>query len=510
MLAGLLVGLIAGVALVLGIAGLRLVFENIYLHGFGDFVGWLGLPALLAVVAGVVAGARLPVHRVWRVAGLVLGSLLAGAAVGAAVGAMAGSSPTTPWLGGLIGGGTGVVGGTLGAILLQGRRAAAATGAMILLSLLPAACSAPAPGEATNLPAPDPAVVDAVVFLLGDPGLMREETSPLAARMQDDVEEWSEAVGAEGHIAVVVLGDIVYPVGLHPADHPDRERDSLRLAAQISMVSGEAADAAGARMIFLAGNHDWGHERDWAGALRLVRLEEFLNAWSGPAAGRLSLRPEPGTGGPDVVDLGSEVRLILLDTAWWLFAAEADEKEDMIQGIRRALRTADDRRVIMAAHHPLRTGGPHGAADDLARSFGIRFLLRKAGLLLQDLSSVPYADLRSRLDDAFATVRRPEIFAGGHEHSLQVFGAEDSRVPRDVVIGSGSRLTEVQNAAGMLFGRSEPGYAKVMVLRNGDLHLRLEAAPDRYLSCEGAPDVDACMADGIEAFRTVWAETLGP
>jgi hypothetical protein len=507
-LAGLLTGAIAGIAVVLCVAGLRLVVEDIYLQGFGDFVSWLGVPAVVGLVAGGVAGARLPIDRFWRSAGLVIGGLVAGAAAGAAVGAAFGSNPEAPWLGGLIGSGVGVSFATLGAVRLRGR-AAGLPSALLSALLLPlTACSPAAPSEARTLPAPDRADVEAIVFLLGDPGLMQRETHPVAVRLRADIEAWSASLGAEGHVALVVLGDVLYPAGLHAADTRERERDSLRLATQISLVSGEAAEAAGARAIFLAGNHDWGHEADWAGALRLVRLGEFLDSWTGPAAGRLTMSPEPGTGGPGIVDLGRGVRLVLLDTAWWLLGADPFGKDEVIEGLREALRSAAGRRVIVAAHHPLRSAGPHGVAEELGRTFGVRFLLQKAGLLLQDLTSPPYADLRARLGEVFSDAGRPDIFAGGHEHSLQVFGLEATPVPRDLVVGSASKLTKVRNAPGLLFARSEPGYAKVFVLRDGGLHIRIEAAPARYLTCENATDLDACMADGVAAFRTVWAETL--
>jgi hypothetical protein len=374
---------------------------------------------------------------------------------------------------------------------------------------LGARASVPDPPSAPRVTAePDASQVESVVFLLGDGGNARQHLSPILPRVRADVERWSGRLERDSAVVVLFLGDNVYPSGLPEQGSLTWAGDSAKVADQASLVAGPLGRKRGARAIFLAGNHDWGHEADWAGALRLVRLGEFLDSWTGPAAGRLTMSPEPGTGGPGIVDLGRGVRLVLLDTAWWLLGADPPGKDEVIEGLREALRSAAGRRVIVAAHHPLRSAGPHGVAEELGRTFGVRFLLQKAGLLLQDLTSPPYADLRARLGEVFSDAGRPDIFAGGHEHSLQVFGLEATPVPRDLVVGSASKLTKVRNAPGLLFARSEPGYAKVFVLRDGGLHIRIEAAPARYLTCENATDLDACMADGVAAFRTVWAETL--
>lgn len=509
---GLVLGAVSGLLVVLALAGLRRVVENMYVHGFGDFVGWLGAPAAVGLVGGIVAGFALPVRAFWRRATLLMAAIAIGAVLGAAAGLLLGSEPSAPWVGGLIGAGGLAALAWVGLLVRTLRPGAVAVVPLAALLVPLVACSGPAaaPNEPRTMPAPDPAEVESIVFLVGDPGLARREDDPIIHKLRADIERWSAQLGPNANVAAVTLGDMMYPDGLHPVGHELRERDSLRMVSQIAIVSGEAADRAGALAVFTPGNHDWGQEEDWAGARRLVRLEEFLESWEGPAAGRLILSPEPGTGGPGVLDIGPDLRLLLLDTAWWLYDAAPEAKAAVIDSVRAAIRSAGGRRIVMAAHHPLESGGPHGTAPDLRRSLGFRFLLKKAGLLLQDLDSRPYADLRRQLLAAFDDVGHPDVFAGGHEHSLQVFQADATAARRGVVIGSASKLTEVRYAPGMKFGRSEPGYGKLLLLRDGRLHLRIEAAPARYLTCEGAADVNACVEEGVAAYRTVWAEEIEP
>jgi hypothetical protein len=308
---------------------------------------------------------------------------------------------------------------------------------------------------------------------------------------------------------VLFLGDNVYPDGLPEPGSLTWAEDSAKISDQASLVAGEAARTRGARAIFVAGNHDWGERTDFGGAVRLGHQEELLERLSagGPA---VALLPAAGTGGPAVVDVGAHLRLVLLDTAWWLLEAEEEQHGLVLRGVADALATAGPRRVVIAAHHPFTSGGPHGGAMALGRTLGVRTLISLSGANLQDLASRPYADLRNGLVRIFAEHGPPALFAGGHEHSMQLLqGLGPTDPPHTVVSGAASKLTAVGAAPGMRFARSEPGFARLLVLADGRLHLSIETTGADYLIC---PDTEAervpCMAEGVEGFRTVWSEGL--
>jgi len=503
----LVAGLLGAMLVLLGYLAFLASVEEVYLHGWQELVGWRSLPALLAPVVAVQAAWRHEPHRFGRQLAMLGVGALSGALVGGALGALLASHPSGPWAGGLMGAGAGTLLGMLPMVVPTSWLQAVPALALVLVVSACRPSPDPAPSRVVSQPLQDSSGVESVVFFLGDPGEALMESHPVLPRLRRDVEAWARHLGGDGSVRVALLGDLVYPDGMGPPGSEGRATDSLRLASQIALVEGPEALAHDARALFLPGNHDWGQEEGHRGEERLQNIEDFLGSWSGPARGRVGLVPDAGRGGPVVVDLGDELRLVILDTAWWLLGREPSETESMLRSVRRALESAGSRRVVVAAHHPLESGGPHGAGVDLGSLFGIRWLLKKAGILLQDLDSRPYSGLKTGLLEVFREAGRPALFIGGHEHSLQVFEGGISSAARAVVVGSGSKLTGLSAVSGMLFGRSEPGYAVLVSRENGDLQLILKSAPDRFLRCP-EDGRETCMQQGDAAFRTVWSETL--
>ncbi len=287
------------------------------------------------------------------------------------------------------------------------------------------------------------------------------------------------------------------------------------MSDQIDMIRDPAAQERAARMYMVAGNHDWGLAEDQEGARRLRNLGAFVDRERERGA-NVDLAPTAGSGVPDVVDVGDRLRLVLLDTAWWLFDAEPRGKEAFIGGVRDAIAGAGARRVVVAAHHPYQSAGPHGGFFSIGKTLGIRYLLYRSGALLQDLSSRPYRQMRLALGEVFREEGRPLAFVGGHEHSLQVIAHDDPGAPRySIVSGSASKLTGVGPIPGTMFQRSAPGYVQLVVRENGAVDVEVVAGPPRFLSCpENEPaelEWERCMTEGAASFETVYAARLvGP
>jgi hypothetical protein len=351
--------------------------------------------------------------------------------------------------------------------------------ALFLLLAAPAAAQVPA----SAAPAPPLHAVAESLFLIGDAGHPASGGEPVLIALRHQLER------SGGPATVVFLGDNLYPAGLPAPDHLERPEMERRLDDQVDAVK----DAA-ARVVFIPGNHDWakGGPDGWA-AVR--REEERVEARGGA---NVSFLPNDGCPGPEIVDAGDRLRLVALDTQWWLHdhdrpehpgsSCPADSEEEIVAALRSAIEGAGGRDVVVLGHHPLQSGGPHGGRFGVKQHLfpltewkknlylplplvgSIYPLARGAGLTPQDIPSGEYRRMR----DALAGAMRghwPLAWASGHEHVLQVI--ESSAWGRVLVSGAGiyGHVTYVRGVPGSLFGAARPGFMRIDFLRDGSRRL---------------------------------------
>ena len=340
-------------------------------------------------------------------------------------------------------------------------------------------------------PLPAPGGPDVVLYLVGDSGRKVAELSqvftPLAA-----------AAARDGERSVVaILGDNIYPAGLPAPGSPDRSEMEARLEAQLA-----AARAAG-RGVVVPGNHDWARwTPDGWNAIR--RQEAFVTAHGGPT---VTFAPSDGCPGPVVFDVGATVRLIALDTQWWLHEYEKPvgasspcpekSEDDVVASLREALRTAGGRRTVVLAHHPLEAGGLSGShytwQDHLfpltpfvpwlwlpMPVFGSLTVAGRTAFANQQFEIAPkYLILRAAMSKAFDPVP-PLVWAAGHDHSLQVIRLPGESRNWNLVSGAGGgtkSVTPVREVTGTVFCRSVPGYMRILFEKNGPARLAVVAVP---------------------------------
>lgn len=337
---------------------------------------------------------------------------------------------------------------------------------------------------AVPVPAAPAAEIDVSLFLIGDTG------APAAPPDSEPVlTALAAATAAAPHPVVVFLGDNLYPRGLPDSGATGRREAERRLNEQLRVLQ-----ATGARGVFLPGNHDW--ERQAPGGWDAVRRQErFIAAANGA---RATLLPGGGCPGPAIVDIGRVVRLVVLDTQWWLHGGpkpadpdspcRADSEREVVDSLRAALRTAGARVVVVAAHHPLESGGPHGGHFGWQdHVFPLRALkswlwiplpligsaypiARESGISSQDLPSAAYRRMRAALDSAFAATR-PLVYAAGHDHALQVIAGTSTRyvlVSGAGIFGHLDRVAAVDSAR---FAQSASGFMRIDFLLGGRARL---------------------------------------
>jgi hypothetical protein len=324
-----------------------------------------------------------------------------------------------------------------------------------------ACCLLVACGRTATLPSLAPDEIETTLFLIGDAGEPdpRHIGAPLDSL-------YAQASQAPGRTIILYLGDNVYPAGIPEegaAEYADARR---RLASQVNAVP------RGARGIFVPGNHDWAHSEPFG--LHAIRLQERIITEL--ADGRdVKLLPSDGCPGPVSVDAG-RLRLVLLDTQWWLHSyIVEDEASDCPTNIhtataalREQVRTEPGRVVVVAAHHPLLTGGKHGGYCGITGPFH-----RFAGSS-QDILSSKNRQMRDSLASAFA-VQPPLIYAAGHDHNQQVLRAAPAATYQ-LVSGAGSQskvACAVRMRESYWVSQYRTGFMRIDVMRRSGVLLRV-------------------------------------
>jgi hypothetical protein len=345
--------------------------------------------------------------------------------------------------------------------------------------------------------------VESVVYWIGDAGAAEWTKSPIMHKLASDIDQWSLKLRRDSSVALIYLGDNVYPGGLREAGRPEFWIDSTHLEAQVYVMRGAGTRQYKSYGVFIPGNHDWGHKYGAEGEARLRNMEQFLTRRRTRGI-NVSLLPAAGTPGPAILDVGRHIRIIIIDTAWWLLAPNAPEKQQLMDRVFEAMRTTQGRDIILAAHHPYKSASSHGGVQPFWEALGIKWLLTRSGAALQDLNSLPYRDMLDRLKAIFERTGPPLLFAGGHDHVLQVIQATEKLDPRWMIVsGAGSKLSQVGHIDGMVYRGREPGYMRMVVKKNGGIELIVVSGPEDYYKCErpDAATTAQCVSAGVQAFQ---------
>jgi hypothetical protein len=313
------------------------------------------------------------------------------------------------------------------------------------------------------------------VYLIGDIKDPRPDNKVLKLLKHNIDKESSKSV-------VVILGDIVYPLG--SPDSTDKgfvesEKDLNHILNTFDSFKGE--------LIFLPGNHDWakGKQQGWESVKRQeIYIEQYNNR------GNLYL-PDEGCPGPVEVELSDDITLIVFDSQWWFQKNEKpgiDEDCDITNEaelfihIEDALRRNRDKKVIFASHHPLYSVGKHGG------HFPASYLLfpllevkdwmyiplpgfiytgyRKYLGNIQDLAHPEYKIFIESLTDIFKDYPNV-IYAAAHEHNLQYLEKDSLH---HIISGGGGEATYISKKKKKAdFASQSTGVNKLSFYSNGNV-----------------------------------------
>jgi Calcineurin-like phosphoesterase/Haemolysin secretion/activation protein ShlB/FhaC/HecB len=344
------------------------------------------------------------------------------------------------------------------------------------------------------------------VYLIGDAGKVSVGDAPYKKLLQQQL---NDSVPS----AIVFLGDNIYPKGMPGESNKHRNEARKILEASLNLAPGFKGP-----IIFVPGNHDW--KRGKPDGINFIGNQQ---AWLDSLhRGNVKLLPQNGCPGPVEIPLSDQVMLIIIDTQWWLHPWEKPEGEtslcecktqaDLIVQLDDALRRNANKRVIVAAHHPVITYGEHGGVfslkdhifpfTDLNKKLYIPLpvvgsiypMYRKLFGNIQDTAHPEYRKLKDQLMQVLEQYPGV-IYASGHDHSLQY--SEKKKV-HYVVSGGGSKFGTARKKKYARYVAESLGYVRVRVSNQYEAKLEY-ISHDEIAFEKNIEAIDTLLTDSASA-----------
>lgn len=319
------------------------------------------------------------------------------------------------------------------------------------------------------------------IYLIGDAGEMENGQHPV---VEDVRKKLQNSPNVPAHI--IYLGDNIYPAGMPEDEDGARLNAELILKTQLDLYR-----YLNGKIWMVPGNHDWdkGKSDGWNA---ILRAEEYV--LDNYPEDSVQWIPSGGCPGPNVINLDSETILLTLDSQWWLQlkdkpSVESDcdfkSEEEILTALGYVLEENQDKTILVAMHHPLRSYGPHNGGynwkDHLfpltVKVPNLYLPLPVIGSIyplyrswfgdIQDLPHPKYEAMSRALDKVFS-VHPNVIQVAGHEHGLAY--TKDNNV-HYVISGAGAKSTYIKKNNSAEFTYPLQGYAVLDFFENHEVKI---------------------------------------
>ncbi|MET3538189.1 metallophosphoesterase [Chryseobacterium limigenitum] len=301
---------------------------------------------------------------------------------------------------------------------------------------------------------------DFKIFLIGDAGnadeVQAQNTLNLLKNKLDSADEKS---------MLIFLGDNIYPSGMPKESDKDYALAKQKLENQLSITKNFKG-----KTLVIPGNHDWYH-----GLEGLKAQEDFVKSYLNDKKSFLPKNSCP----IDDINLTKDIKLIVIDTEWALVNwdqypginknCNIKTREDLFTEFKDLVNKNQDKRIIVALHHPIISSGTHaGYTSPKSHLYPLKgkvpvpgvaslinVLRSSSGASLEDINNQHYADLANRLK-SIVQEKENVIFVSGHDHNLQY---HEQRNIRQIVSGAGSKTDPATIAEKSDFSYGGNGFA---------------------------------------------------
>ena len=284
---------------------------------------------------------------------------------------------------------------------------------------------------------------------------------------------------------VLYSGDIIDDDGLEKEDCEDEEE---KLRGMIEIAKNNPLGNA----FFIPGERDWDNAGE-SGWTKVKRLENFLEKELGS---KRVLIPTKGCPGPMVIDLGTDIRIIFVNTQWfqheYLKPGEADDckffnENEFYDEIDDYMEEVPDRNIIIAAHHPVYSYGQSAGYRSVRRHFfpftdindNFYFPLPVLGTFYagyrqnvggkKDLTNAAMKEFSKRIKRILKQYKNV-IYVSAHELDLQALLANGNF---HINSGAMEKARAVANGRETIFKKNKRGFIKLEYFTDGAVGMKV-------------------------------------
>lgn len=326
------------------------------------------------------------------------------------------------------------------------------------------------------------------IILIGDAGQLTGGRHPVVDAVRN-------LIPLDDKSTVLFLGDNVYRNGLPDSTSSTYSKYRAILDSQLLVAEGTPA-----RVVMIPGNHDW-ENGSRSGYDAILRQQYYVNlALNRP---NVKYRPEDGCPGPDTIQVGNDVLIILFDSQWWLHPYDKPEiesdckcktQDELVTQIGDIAAKNSKKLIIIACHHPFISYGPHGGYftlrqhifpfTDIKKNLYIPLpvlgsiypLARSVFGSPQDLKYPAYENMIGKISTAVKKVAPYVIFVSGHEHNLEHIYKDGTNY---IVSGGGCKINQVSKPKGYaLFTNPAIGFSVMEISKNKNVTINFYTVLD--------------------------------
>lgn len=356
---------------------------------------------------------------------------------------------------------------------------------------------------------------DFKIFLVGDAGNADETQAQHTLNILKN-----KLDSANENSMVLFLGDNIYPSGMPEESDKEYPLAKQKLENQLNITKNFKG-----RTVVIPGNHDWYHGLDG-----LKAQEDFVKKYLNDKKAFLPKNACP----IDDISLTKDIKLIIIDTEWALINwdkypginknCNIKTREDFFDEFKDLINKNQDKRIIVALHHPIISSGTHAGYNSAKSHLFplkskvpapgvasiINILRSSSGASLEDINNKHYADLANRLK-SIVQDKGNIIFVSGHDHNLQY---HEERNIRQIISGAGSKTDPSTIAEQTDFSYGGNGFAVLNIRKDQSSDVEFFSTKDNklknlsHISVISKPDV--FVNNYPNSFPTTISSTVYP